>query len=46
MKASDIKKYERLNNIELPRDDIAETGVIGTILAHPEYIYTTEYLKT
>jgi replicative DNA helicase len=45
MKANDIKKYERLNNIELPRDDIAETGVIGTILAHPEYIYTTEYLK-
>lgn len=45
MKASDIKKYEKLNNIELPRDDIAETGVIGTILVHPEYIYKTEYLK-
>jgi len=45
MKANDIKKFEKLHNIELPRDDISETGVIGTILTHPEYIYTTEYLK-
>lgn len=45
MKARDVKKFEKLNNIELPRDDISETGVIGTILNHPEYIYKTEYLK-
>lgn len=45
MKASDIKKFEKLHNIDLPRDDISETGVIGTILCHPEYVYKTEYLK-
>jgi|GEM_PF-486659 len=45
MKINDIKKFEKLYKIELPRDDISETGVIGTILVHPEFIYTTEYLK-
>lgn len=45
MKAKDVKKFEKLNNIELPRDDISETGVIGTLLCHPEYIFKTEYLK-
>jgi hypothetical protein len=45
MKSSDIKKYERLHNIELPKDTISETGVIGTLLMHPEFIYTSEYLK-
>ena len=45
MKANDIKKFEELNQIELPRDDISEMGVIGTILVHPEYIYKTEHLK-
>lgn len=45
MKANDIKKFEKLHNIELPKDDISETGVIGTILVHPEFIYKTEYLK-
>lgn len=45
MKANDVKKFEKLHNIDLPKDDISETGVIGTILCHPEYIYKTEYLK-
>ena len=45
MKATDIKKFERLYDIELPKDDRAENGVIGTLLCHPEYIYKTEYLK-
>lgn len=45
MKIKDIKKFEKLNNIELPRDDTSETGVIGTLLCHPDYIFKTEYLK-
>lgn len=45
LKANDIKKFERLNKKELPRDDISETGLIGTILAHPEYILKTENIK-
>lgn len=45
MKAKDMTKYERLNNIELPKDKISELGVVGTILAHPDFIYKSEYLK-
>lgn len=46
MKANDIKKFEKLYNIELPRDDISESGVVGTILVHPEYILKTNYLQS
>lgn len=45
MKVKDVKKFEKLHNIELPRDDISETGVIGTLLCHPKFVYKTEYLK-
>ena len=45
MKTEDIKKYEKLHKIELPKDTISETGVIGTLLMHPEFIYTSDYLK-
>lgn len=45
MKVSDIKRFEKLNQIDLPKDTISETGVIGTILVHPEFIYKSEYLK-
>lgn len=45
LKANDIKRYEKLNNIELPRDDISETGLIGTLLVHPEYILKIDYIK-
>ena len=45
LKANDIKRYEKLNNIELPRDDISETGLIGSLLVHPEYMLKTEYIK-
>ena len=45
MKSSDIKRYEKLHDISLPKDTISETGVIGTLLMHPEFIYTSEYLK-
>lgn len=45
IKVADIKKFERLNSIELPKDTISETGVIGTLLMHPEFIYKSEYLK-
>ena len=44
LKANDIKKYEKLNNIELPRDDISETGLIGSLLIHPEYILKSDYI--
>lgn len=45
IKSKDIQRYERLNDIELPKDTISETGVIGTLLVHPEFIYKSEYLK-
>jgi replicative DNA helicase len=45
MKVKDIKKFERLHNIELPKDTISETGVIGTLLMHPEFIYISDFLK-
>lgn len=45
MKANDIIKYEKLHNIDLPKDTASETGVIGTLLLHPEFIYKSEYLK-
>ena len=45
MKSKDIVRYEKLHSIELPKDTISETGVIGTLLMHPEFIYTSEYLK-
>lgn len=45
LKIKDIKKFEKLHQIELPRDDISETGVIGSILMHPEYILKVSYLQ-
>lgn len=45
MKIADIKRFEKLHNIELPRDDTSEIGVVGTILLHPEYILKTSYLQ-
>jgi len=45
MKTEDIKRFEKLHKIDLPKDTISETGVIGTILMHPEFIYTSDYLK-
>jgi replicative DNA helicase len=45
MKIEKIREFEKLNRVELPKDTISETGVIGTLLLHPEYIYLSEYLK-
>ena len=45
MKSEDIKRYEKLHNIELPKDIASETGVIGSILMHPEYILKASYLQ-
>ena len=45
MKSAQIVKYEKLHSISLPKDTISETGVVGTILMHPEFIYKSEYLK-
>ena len=45
MNSENTKKFEKLHKIDLPKDTISETGVIGTLLMHPEFIYTSEYLK-
>ena len=45
IKSTDIKKYEKLNKEELPRDDISETGLVGTLLIHPEFILKNNYIK-
>lgn len=45
LKANDIRRFEKLNNKELPRDDISETGLVGTILANPEFILKTDNVK-
>jgi replicative DNA helicase len=45
LKTDDIKKYEKLHNIDLPKDIASETGVIGSILMHPEYILKVSYLQ-
>lgn len=45
MKSEQIVRYEKLHNIELPKDTISETGVVGTLLMHPEFVYKSDYLK-
>ncbi|MBK5242151.1 DnaB-like helicase C-terminal domain-containing protein [Clostridium sp.] len=45
MKIDSIKKFEKMHGLSLPKDTISETGVIGTLLMHPEFIYKSEYLK-
>ena len=45
MEITDVKRYEKLHNIVLPKDDASEIGVIGSILVHPEYILKTSYLQ-
>lgn len=45
MKAKDVKNFEEKHKIELPKDTIAETGLIGSILVHPEYILKSDYIK-
>lgn len=44
LKANDIKKFEELNNVSLPRDDSSESGLIGTLLEHPEFILKSDYI--
>lgn len=46
IKATDILRFEEKHKIKLPGDVGSETGVIGTIVNHPEYIYKSEYLKS
>lgn len=46
MKANDIKKFEKLHKVDLPKDTTSETGVVGTILMHPEYMLKVNYLKS
>lgn len=45
LKASDVKKFEKDRGIELPRDELSEDGLIGTVLMHPEFILKSEYVK-
>lgn len=45
MKANDIKKFERDNNIDLPKDSISETGLIGTLLEKPKFILNSDFIK-
>lgn len=45
MKINDIKRFEKIKNIELPKDELSEKGVIGTILLHPEYILKSDFIK-
>jgi replicative DNA helicase len=45
LKAKEVKKFEEIHKIELPKDDISETGLIGSILVHPEYILKSDYIK-
>jgi replicative DNA helicase len=45
MKINDIKRFENINDIDLPKDDMSEKGVIGTILNHPEFILKSDYIK-
>lgn len=45
MKASEIKDFEKKHKITLPKDDVSEMGVIGSILSRTEYILKTDYLK-
>lgn len=44
LKANDIKEFEKKHKIILPRDVGSETGVVATLLNHPEYILKTDFL--
>lgn len=45
MKINDVKRFENINKIDLPKDDMSENAVIGTILTHPSFILKTDYIK-
>ncbi|MGL5151857.1 MAG: DnaB-like helicase C-terminal domain-containing protein, partial [Clostridium sp.] len=45
LKVSDIKKFEKLNHADLPKDETSEIGLIGTLLVHSEFILKSDYIK-
>lgn len=45
MKINDIREFEKKNKVDLPKDELSEQGLIGTILCHPEYILKSDYIK-
>lgn len=45
IKNNDVKRFERLNGVELPKNVQAEEVIIGSILANPKYIFKTDKLK-
>lgn len=42
---NDVKRFEKINNIELPKDIKSEEILIGSILSNPKFMFKTEYLK-
>ena len=45
IRTSEIKKFERDNNIDLPKDIDSERIVIASILNNPLFMFKIEYLK-
>lgn len=45
IKNSDVKRFERINNIELPKDLQAEEIVIGSILSNPLFTFKLDFLQ-
>lgn len=45
LKANDIKRFEKLNRVDLPQDYISETALISTLLIHPEFMLKVNYIK-
>ena len=45
MKIDDIRQFEKDKGIDLPKDELSEDGLIGTILMHPEFILKSDYIK-
>ncbi len=45
MKIDDVKQFEKDKGIDLPKDELSEDGLIGTVLMHPEFILKSDYIK-
>ena len=45
IKNADVKRYEKLNKISLPKDILAEECVIGSLIYNPLFKFKLEFLK-
>ena len=45
IRTGEVKKFERDNNIDLPKDVDSERIVIASILNNPLFMFKIEYLK-